>query len=332
VHLFEHRAATQAEVHRCGVDGLINVAYSNLGGFRDVRRLERAMWAKAAGDPSMAIVTCLPLGDFLQPEWSDRVIEKIRSDRDRGALGVKIWKDLGMALRGPDGRLISYSDPKLQAIFRWLDNHGMTVYLHAGDPPAAWRPLEDASEVDRRYFLTHPEYYWHGRDGQPVLADLLSDRELLVRRWSRIHFVCCHLASLGYDLDELARFLDVAPNCSVDTSGRLDEMMQHENRRVREFFENYASRILFGTDLSDSEDASFARPQSAVFQRLSRRYDRWAHYLEAELSLPTQVLRAVYFGNAARLQDRAGAGVVGRGPRDGWARLGRISNAFGSGS
>jgi predicted TIM-barrel fold metal-dependent hydrolase len=99
--------------------------------------------------------------------------------------------------------------------------------------------------------------------------------------------------------------LDSAPNFYVDISARIGELGR-QPYTARRFFLDYADRVLFGTDAGvhpaayriyyrflETSDEYFSYGRGPIPAQ-----GRWQIY---GLSLPDDVLEAVYYQNAARL-------------------------------
>jgi len=90
--------------------------------------------------------------------WPARVAASVRDSLDRGAVGVSIWKDLGLRVRDENGALIFLDDPRLEPTWTVVAEAGVPALIFMGDPPAFWRPLDGTNE---RYeeLVAHPD--WH---------------------------------------------------------------------------------------------------------------------------------------------------------------------------
>ena len=83
-----------------------------------------------------------------------------------GAVAVKFWKDIGMQQRDPDGRAVMIDDARFDPLFDWLEQRGVPVLGHQGEPRNAWLPLDEMTiRGDREYFAEHPQYHMAGRTG-----------------------------------------------------------------------------------------------------------------------------------------------------------------------
>ena len=67
-----------------------------------------------------------------------------------------------------------------------------------------------------------------------------------------LKFIGCHLGSLEWSLDELAKRLDKYPNMAVDLS-RMTNLQIHtmnDWQKTHDFFIKYQDRLIYGTDRS----------------------------------------------------------------------------------
>jgi len=225
----------------------------------------------------------------------------------QGAIGVKVYKSIGMELRSASGAYVLPDDPAFEPVFAGLEARGTTVYGHIAEPIAAWLPL-DPKNPDYDYYRTNPAWHVHGRPGVPTKEAILAARDRLLERHPRLRFVGCHLGSMEEDVDAIARRFDRYPGFAVDTAGRVVHLMQQPRGKVRAFLLRYPDRVLYGTDLA------FLPGQDPVEtgMRFEREYARdWAYFATGEtlevdgwkvegLALPAPVLRQVFRENALR--------------------------------
>lgn len=187
--------------------------------------------------------------DFARPEaWTNAVISEVLQDLQEGAVGIKVWKSIGMEIRKPDGSYLMIDDPIFTSVFAALAQANGTLLTHIGEPLACWRPLSEASP-HAAYYARHPEWHMADRPDFPGHAELMAARDRLVERHPGLRIVGAHLASLEYDVDAIASRFERYSNFAVDISSRLLDLAQQDRERVRDFFNRYPDRILFGSDL-----------------------------------------------------------------------------------
>ena len=161
----------------------------------------------------------------------------------QGAIGVKVYKSLGMELRSARARYVLPDDPAFEPVFAGLEARGTTVYGHIAEPIAAWVPL-DPKNPDYDYYRTNPAWHVHGRPGVPTKEAILAARDRLLERHPRLRFVGCHLGSMEEDVDAIAQRFDRYPGFAVDTAGRVVHLTLQPREKVRAFLLRYPDRVL----------------------------------------------------------------------------------------
>jgi predicted TIM-barrel fold metal-dependent hydrolase len=226
---------------------LLNISFSQdaHGLWREQAEIYRSL-ADAFPD-RYAWCTAFDLPRFEDPTYVQSVIEGLERDFAAGAVGCKVWKNLGMKVRLPSGQPFLVDDPLLEPIFSFVAEKGKSLVMHIADPLSAWEPLRDSSPHSA-YFRAHPEWHMCGRADAPSHERLIESRDAVIARHPNLRVIGAHLASLEHDLDEVAWRLDRFPNLAVDTSARLPDLARHDRDKVREFCSRYRDRILFGTD------------------------------------------------------------------------------------
>lgn len=304
VHAVGAKAGLLSMLDALGIRTVLNLSYS---GFREpdaLLRFEDTLRVEMdAHSDRFRFAPSFGVTDFLQPGYADRVIAKLQRDVDEhGAVGVKIWKDLGMMLKDADGRYVFCDDARLLPIYDFIASKGLVIYSHIADPLAGWMPL-DYPSPHAKYFRNHPEYHWYGKPDKPSHDEILGHRDALIARYPKTRFVGAHLASLEHDLGVLGRFLDAHPNAYVDTAARFADLTMKPNEDVRAFFVKYQDRILYGTDWEYDAAAYAGSPEDGARKRQAclDGYRKNFTYFEQTLALPAETLHKFYFGNAATL-------------------------------
>ena len=247
------------------------------------------------------------------PGWSARVAGHLEDAVAHGARAVKVWKNIGMSFRDSNGKLVMLDDPGFDPVWRKIEELGVPVIGHLGEPRNCWLPLDEmTTENDRGYFREHPEYYMYLHPQMPSYEEQIAARNRFLDRAPRqLRFVGAHLASLEWSVDELARFLDKYPRAVVDLAARMTNVQAQSSEHhaaVREFFIRYQDRILYATDLTQSADGApaeiaqeAARVWRADWKYLATGETQHVEDLRREvrgLSLPRAVIDKIYYANA----------------------------------
>ncbi|HWS67503.1 MAG TPA: amidohydrolase family protein [Steroidobacteraceae bacterium] len=269
--------------------------------------------------------TTFSMTGFGSDRWTQESIRAIDSEIQRGALGVKVWKNIGMVEKDPQGRFIMLDDPGFDAVMRHIEALRVPLIAHQAEPKNCWLPLEAmTTDNDRSYFRDHPEYHMYLHPEQPSYESLIAARDHFVARHPRLKFVGAHMGSLEWSVDALSKFLDTYPNATVDLAARMTQV-QYQSKsgydKVRRFFIAYQDRILYGSDLTENPPDTAERAQNppidaAEFPKEADAFWRsdWTYLattsvqhvdaIEADvqgLALPKRVVDKIYYGNARRV-------------------------------
>jgi hypothetical protein len=220
---------------------------------------------------------------------------------ERGACGIKFWKDLGLSVRDKSGQILRIDDERLAPIFDKAAELDIPVMFHTADPDAFFLPI-DAQNERYEELAAHPEWGFQGT--RYAKNELLDQRDAVISRHPKTVFVAAHVGESGENLARAVQLLERHPNVSVDISARASELGR-QPYSAREFFMRFPDRILFGADLLPEETMyrlyfRFLETADEYFEYPSHasRQGRWNIY---GLHLPDDVLRKIYRENALRL-------------------------------
>lgn len=291
----------------------INVDYPD---FPSISLQRTAALALAARDPQhFHWAATFSMKGFGKPGWTKRVDASLSRDVARGALAVKIWKNVGLEEKNAAGKFIMLDDPGLAPIAEEIRALGVPLIDHQGEPHNCWLPLDQmTTDNDREYFRNHPQYYMYLHPEQPGYEQLMAARDRFVAAHPRLRFVGAHLASLEYDVDRIGAFLDRFPQASVDMAARMSQVQYQSVRdraKVRNFFIRYQDRLLYGTDLTfepDADPATFREEAHGVWlsdwRYLATGETQRVDMIHADvpgLALPRVVIDKIYYANAKRV-------------------------------
>jgi hypothetical protein len=301
----------------------INVDYPDFPPLE--RQAEIAHKLMAADPQRFHFVTTFSMKGFGGPGWTASTIRHIDAERARGAVGVKVWKNIGMVERDANGRLIMLDDARFDGVMSHLEAKGIPLIAHQAEPKNCWLPLEAmTTENDRSYFRDHPEYHMYLHPEQPSYESLIAARDRFLARHPKLNFIGAHMASLEWSVDELAKFLDAYPNATADLAARMTQVQYQsasEPDKVRRFFIKYQDRLLYGTDLTEDPPDPKERAQNppmnaGQFGREAEAFWRsdWTYLatsgvqpidaIKTEvkgLALPKPVIDKIYYANARRV-------------------------------
>lgn len=278
-----------------------------------IREQEKLALAQQEAFPGRIVnTTAFELEGWDDEEWLENQMSYVKESFDRGAVALKVWKNIGMEFKDRDGNFIMIDDPQFDPIFNYLRENGLTMVAHIGEPRNCWLPLEEMTvNNDREYFSEHPQYHMFLHPEYPSYEEQIEARDNMLRKHPGMKFVGCHLASLEWSLEKMADFLEEFPEAGMDLAhriGHLQYLALEDYEGVREFFIKYQDRLIYGSDtLPDgSEDPDEFKAQ--IHETWLRDWNYFATdevmsspYLDVEfrgLHLPREVVEKVFRENA----------------------------------
>lgn len=238
-----------------------------------------------------------------RPDFARRMAAELREGKQRGASGLKVFKEFGLGYRNADGRLIAVDDPRFDEIWSTCGELGLPVLIHTADPMAFFQPIDERNERWEE-LRRHPDWSFFGKD-YPTHAELLAAFRRLVARHPRTIFIGAHVASSAEDLAAVGEWLDQHPNLYVDIAARIAELGR-QPVTARRFLIRYADRILFGTDGPRSHERllphwRFLETDDEYFAYAENPFPPQGFWNIYGVDLPDDALRKIYFENALRL-------------------------------
>lgn len=256
-----------------------------------------------------AFFTTFPVDSFYTAGFADNTIALIAEAIRSGATGVKIWKNIGMVLKDSAGRFVMIDDPVFDPVFGYLETNHIPVIGHLGEPKDCWLSFEKMTDPgDVSYYKNNPQYYMFMHPEVPSYEQQIRARDNLLRKHPGLDFTGAHLASLEWNVDEIAKRLDSFPNLKVDLAARMYHLQYQsklDREHVRDFMIKYQDRIVYGTDneVHDSDNAD----SSKTLENLGKGWlSQWI-YLATDsvmgikgLKLPKKVIDKIYYKNSIR--------------------------------
>jgi len=225
--------------------GVAKFAVKSAGSPGEPRYIMTLRIAEILGE-RMAWFTNVEWEGIDEPGWGKREAARMAKAVKEGAMGIKIFKALGLGVRLKDDSLLRVDDKRLEPIWRKAGEVGAIVAWHVADPVAFFEPVDEKNERIGELSMA-PEWSFHGKD-YPSHAELLAQRDKVVKSHPKTTFLGIHLANHPEDLKYVDRLLDACPNLYVDVSARLGEIGRHPVDEARAFFIKHQDRILFGSD------------------------------------------------------------------------------------
>jgi predicted TIM-barrel fold metal-dependent hydrolase len=294
-------------------------------GFRDIQgQIDNAKKLVGKYPRYYAWITSFDATTFESEGWAEKVIAQLREDFKNGALGVKVWKNIGMEIKKANGEYLQLDDPVFTPVFEFIAAQGKTLLAHMGEPIHAWMPTYFTKEgVGRNYWAKRPEYSFWDKPDKPSYSDILAARDHVIERHPDLRFVGAHLGSMEFDVDEMITRFEKYPNFAVELGGRTRYFMWQAKGKVYDFFMRYQDRIMYGTDrgsslvMSDEQKKETYKEleyRNSLFMRYYATAEEipWGNIISGDkprpkstykvsaLDLPMEVLEKVFYKNAVR--------------------------------
>ncbi len=232
--------------------------------------------------------------------YAETQVKIIRDAVKKGAIGLKVYKSLGLRNKDSKGKRIRVDDERIGPIWDVCGELGIPVLIHSADPFQFWLPKDDQNE---RWFelKEKPGRYYGDSDFIPPFEDIINEQHTIFRRHKNTTFINAHLGWMGNDLQKLGQHLDEFPNVMTEFGAVIAELGR-QPKTAKQFFIDYQDRILFGKDSYNKEEFytyfRVLESNDEYFNYFRKRHAFWKMY---GLNLPDEVLKKIYYKNALRL-------------------------------
>ena len=258
-------------------------------------------------------ITTISVTNFHEDNWQEETIQYLKNSFAQGAVGVKVWKNIGMELKDENGDLVMIDNPKFDPVLDFIADNGVTLFSHQGEPRDCWLPLDEMI-LHKGYYSKNPIYHMYKHPEYPSYEDQINARDHMVEKHPNLKIVSVHLASLEWSVDEISKRLDKYPNLAVDMAARIPDLqyqVMKDWKKVHDFFLKYQDRILYGSDITIDRSN---RDSTAVRQNAHKRWSNdWKFFVTDDemsiskfdgefkgLKLPREVVDKIYRKNAQR--------------------------------
>ena len=247
------------------------------------------------------------LGVFVNLNWenidSDTFLENnikiLRDAKKDGAIGLKVYKSLGLTDKDSNGNRIAVNDPRIDPIWEECGKLGFPVLIHSADPASFWKAKDKNNE--RWLELKQKPNRYRNPALFPSFESIISEQHNVFEKHPKTTFINAHLGWMGNDLDRLSSHLDKYPNVVTEIGAVLAELGR-QPKRARKFFIDHQDKILFGKDAYNQQEYytyfRVLETEDEYFDYYRKRHAFWKMY---GLGLPDSILKKVYYKNALRI-------------------------------
>ncbi len=240
--------------------------------------------------------------DLNKIDDKDFAVSSVKILRDAvkdGAIGLKIYKNLGLNLKDSKGNRVKVDDKRLSPIWETCADLNIPVLIHSGEPSPFFDPIDKYNE--RWLHARQKPRSFRPQNKFPSFDTVMNEQYNMFKNHPNTIFINAHMGWMANNLDKLERHLDSLPNVYTEFGAVIGELGR-QPRRARQFFIDYQDRIMFGKDTyKKSEFDVYFRvleTKDEYFDYYRKRHGLWKMY---GLDLPDDVLKKIYYKNALKL-------------------------------
>jgi predicted TIM-barrel fold metal-dependent hydrolase len=234
------------------------------------------------------------------PGWQEKALADLRQAVKNGAIGLKVFKELGLRNKKFDGTLLKVDDPVLDPVWDLAGELNIPVIIHTAEPQEFFSPLDFHNERWLELNIFQDRYRPHAN--YPTFEELMQQRDHMFGKHPKTRFIAAHFAWYGNDLKRAAHLLDTLPNVVLEVAAVLYEFGRQPYASAQ-FFEKYQDRIMFGKDTYEPTEYPY---YWRVFETHDEYFDYYRNYHAFwklyGMALPDGVLKKLYYKNALRIE------------------------------
>ena len=291
----------------------LNMAFMvNLSGFRGLYLTKSLENIKKNAPTRFGLFLNLDFERIDEKDFESNTLKIINDAHNKGVMGLKIYKSLGLTDKDSKGDRIKINDPRLKPIWELCGILKIPILIHSGEPESFWF---DKDKYNERWLELRqkPGRYMGDSNKYPTYKEVISEQHDIFEDNPKTTFINAHLGWMGNDLDALSEHLEKYPNVMTELGAVLAELGR-QPKRAREFLINYKDRVLFGKDYNPSQEFSEYYTYFRVLETDDEYFDyyrkRHAHWKMYGLSLPDSVLKSIYYKNALKLFPKIDKNII----------------------
>jgi predicted TIM-barrel fold metal-dependent hydrolase len=244
------------------------------------------------------------------PGWKEKALADLEQSVKNGAIGLKVFKELGLRNKKADGSRLAVDDPDLDPVWTLAGKLNIPVIIHTAEPQEFFSPVDNHNErwLELNIFPNRQS----PASRYPSFEQLMKERDHMFSKHPNTRFIAAHFGWYANDLQRAAKLLDTLPNVYFDVAAVLYEFGR-QPRGSAEFFTKYQDRIMFGKDTYEPSEYPY---YWRVFETKDEYFDYYrgyhAFWKMYGMSLPDDVLKKLYYKTALKVEPGL--------PQSGWPR------------
>src|SRR3954467_12569682 len=244
------------------------------------------------------------------PAWEQKALADLRQAVKNGAIGLKVFKELGLRNTKADGSRLAVDDPALDPVWDLAGELNIPVIIHTAEPQEFFSPLDYHNERWLELNIFADRY--RPSTNYPSFEELMKERDHMFAKHPKTRFIAAHFAWYGNDLARAAKLLDTLPNVYLEVAAVLYEFGR-QPYAATQFFTKYQDRVMFGKDTYEPSEYPYYwrvfETHDEYFDYYRRYHAFWKMY---GMNLPDDVLKKLYYKNALKVEPGL--------PQSGWPR------------
>jgi len=201
-------------------------------------------------------------------DFAKSSVKIIKDAVANGAIGLKVYKDLGLSLKDASGNRVKVNDPRLSPIWEICGELNIPVLIHSGEPSPFFDPVDKYNE--RWLHARQKPGSFRPSDKYPSFKTVMDEQFIMFKSHPNTIFINAHMGWMANDLDKLEDHLDSLPNVYTEIGAVIGELGR-QPRRARKFFIDYQDRIMFGKD-------TYKKSEFDVYFRVLETSDEYFDY------------------------------------------------------
>jgi len=234
------------------------------------------------------------------PGWEQKALADLRAAVQNGAIGLKVFKELGLRNKKADGTRLAVDDPALDPVWALAGELNIPVIIHTAEPQEFFSPIDNHNErwLELNLFPSRqspPSIY-------PTFEQLMTERDHMFSKHPKTRFIGAHFNWYGNDLARAARQLETQKNVYLEVAAVLYEFGR-QPYAAAQFFTKYQDRVMFGKDTYETSEYPY---YWRVFETHDEYFDYYRPYHAFwklyGMGLPDAVLKKLYYKNALKVE------------------------------
>ena len=134
-------------------------------------------------------------GSVGEEGWGEKAAAQLEEDVRSGAVGLKVYKSLGLRNTDTDGKRIAVDDPRLDRIWAKCGELGIPVLIHTADPKPFWDEFNGDNE--RWLELRLRPRRKRGPDNPVPWEQLMEEQHNMFKKHPSTTFINAHMGWLA---------------------------------------------------------------------------------------------------------------------------------------